>query len=188
MTQLAIFHENHPKTAELISDPDHIAQKLKEIGVVFERWETKATLEENASQADVLSAYLWEVAGLKEKYGFKSADVISVDASHPDRAALRQKFLAEHRHSDFEVRFFVEGRGLFYLHPDDHVYAILCEKGDLLSVPAWTKHWFDLGETPHLKCIRLFTDPAGWVANFTGNPIAESFHSLETFALVTTNA
>jgi 1,2-dihydroxy-3-keto-5-methylthiopentene dioxygenase len=47
----------------------------------------------------------------------------------------------------------------------------------LISVPAGTRHWFDMGPTPRFTAIRLFTTPAGWVANFTGTPIAGGFPS-----------
>jgi 1,2-dihydroxy-3-keto-5-methylthiopentene dioxygenase len=107
--------------------------------------------------------------------GFQSVDVISLTPEHPDKDVLRQKFLNEHTHSDDEVRFFVEGEGLFYLHFDSAVYGVLCEKGDLISVPANTKHWFDMGPMPCFKCIRLFTSPDGWVANATGDDIADSY-------------
>ena len=80
-----------------------------------------------------------------------------------------------------EVRFFVDGRGLFFLHPDENVYAVLCEKGDLLSVPAGVKHWFDTGAEPHLKVIRLFTTPEGWVAQYTGDAIADGLPKMEQF-------
>lgn len=92
---------------------------------------------------------------------------------------MRAKFLNEHRHGEDEVRFFVAGRGLFTLHIDDYVYAVLCEKNDLISVPAGTKHWFDMGEHPHFIAIRLFNNPEGWVANFTGEDIANQFPRLE---------
>ena len=109
------------------------------------------------------------------EYGFKSVDVVSLDPNHPDKAALRAKFLDEHTHSDFEVRFFVDGKGLFYIHTGGKVYGVLCEKGDLISVPADTPHWFDMGENPCFKCIRLFTTPEGWVAQFTGDKIAAGY-------------
>ena len=79
------------------------------------------------------------------------------------------------------LRFFVDGQGLFYVHPDDKVYLVLCEQGDLISVPAHTRHWFDMGENPSLKAIRLFTTPEGWVAHFTGSDIARRFPKLEQF-------
>jgi 1,2-dihydroxy-3-keto-5-methylthiopentene dioxygenase len=181
MSVLTIYSDNKPDQSGLIQDTAAIAERLDSIGVRFERWQTPADLPPGASQDIILDAYEDPVDRLKEEYGFQSADVISVTPDHPDKAAMRQKFLSEHTHSDFEVRFFVEGRGLFFLHPDDRVFAVLCEKGDLISVPANMKHWFDMGADPHLSCIRLFTTPEGWVANFTGNEIATGFPTMEKF-------
>jgi 1,2-dihydroxy-3-keto-5-methylthiopentene dioxygenase len=107
--------------------------------------------------------------------------VVSLQPDHPQKTAFREKFLAEHIHEDFEVRFFVDGKGLFYLHIGDKVYAVLCERGDLISVPANTTHWFDMGENPCFKCIRLFTIPEGWVATFTGSDIAASFPTFDQY-------
>ena len=114
-----------------------------------------------------------------QENGFQSVDVVSLNPDHPDKAVLRAKFLNEHTHSEFEVRFFVEGQGLFYLHLGDQVYTVLCEQGDLISVPAGATHWFDMGANPHFKAIRLFTNPEGWVANFTGSDIANRFPKLQ---------
>ena len=100
---------------------------------------------------------------------------------NPKKAEFRQKFLAEHIHKDFEIRFFVDGRGLFYLHIQDQVFLILCEKGDLISVPANTTHWFDMGENPNFKCIRFFTTENGWEADFTGSEIAKQFPDFDTY-------
>ena len=49
-------------------------------------------------------------------FGFQSADVASLTPDHPDKKAFREKILNEHTHSDIEVRFFVDGSGLFYIH------------------------------------------------------------------------
>jgi 1,2-dihydroxy-3-keto-5-methylthiopentene dioxygenase len=38
-----------------------------------------------------------------------------------------------------------------------------------------------MGEEPDLRCIRLFTNPEGWVAKFTGNAIAKEFPTFEEF-------
>ena len=111
--------------------------------------------------------------------GFQSVDVISLHPEHPQKDVMREKFLNEHIHTDDEVRFFVDGQGLFYLHFDETVMTVLCEKGDLISVPAHTRHWFDMGPAPDFKCIRLFTDEAGWVAQFTGDAIASRYPRFE---------
>jgi 1,2-dihydroxy-3-keto-5-methylthiopentene dioxygenase len=181
MTVLCVFPENGPQTREVITDPAAIGERLHGLGALYERWETAAQLAPDADPQSVLEAYREPVRGLQQLYGFQSADVIGVHPEHPQKAELRAKFLDEHTHSDFEVRFFVQGRGLFYLHPGDRVYALLCERGDLISVPAGLKHWFDLGAEPHLQCIRLFTTPEGWVANYTGDGIGKRFPTLESF-------
>ncbi len=181
MSILTIHSESDFEPFEYYADPIEIATRLKQIGVRFERWQVGLALAEDASQESILAAYADSIERLKQQYGFQSADVISITADHPDREALRQKFLAEHTHSDFEVRFFIDGRGLFYLHPDSKVYIVLCEAGDLISVPAGTRHWFDLGQRPSLKVIRLFTTPQGWVARYTGSDIADRFPKLEEY-------
>ncbi|MGB4498657.1 MAG: cupin [Methylococcaceae bacterium] len=179
MSVLTIYAENESETGERVTDFSDIAAELKAIGVQFERWTASQPLEKNASNDEVLNAYSDSIERLKNQYGFQTADVIKLDSTHPDKVAMRQKFLAEHTHSEFEVRFFVEGCGLFYLHVGDQVFGVLCEKGDLISVPANVTHWFDMGENPHLACIRLFTNPDGWVANFTESDISNSFPTLD---------
>ncbi|HEY3301149.1 MAG TPA: hypothetical protein VGJ90_10275 [Methylophilaceae bacterium] len=188
MSLLAIYHQDHPEVAEIVHHRDGISAQLEKIGGMFEFWQADVALADDASQDTILQAYATQVTRLKQKYNFQSADVISVTADNPQKAQMRAKFLDEHTHSDFEVRFFVEGRGLFYLHADEYVYAILCEQGDLISVPAGIKHWFDMGVEPHLKCIRLFTTQEGWVANFTGSAIGKTFPPIETFIETTTVA
>lgn len=181
MSLLTIHPSGQPQVADVIRDYDDIAAALGDIGVSFERWNADRRLPPEADQDEILDTYRDPVERLKMRHGFQSADVIGVTPDHPHRAELRANFLNEHIHSDFEVRFFVEGRGLFYLHPDERVYVVLCEQGDLISVPAGVKHWFDMGEAPHLKCIRLFTRPEGWVADFTGDEIATRFPKFEDY-------
>jgi 1,2-dihydroxy-3-keto-5-methylthiopentene dioxygenase len=181
MSLLAVFPKADAARPQVIHDARSIAARLDGIGVRFERWQASAPLAADADQAAVLAAYRDSVDRLMKHYDFKAADVISVGPDFPDKVALRQKFLSEHTHSDFEVRFFVDGQGLFFLHPDEDVYAVLCGKGDLLSVPAGMKHWFDTGAEPHLKAIRLFTSPEGWVAQYTGDRIADGLPKMEQF-------
>ena len=131
--------------------------------------------------ASVIAAYRESIDRLSARHGFQSVDVVGLGPDHPQKAELRAKFLNEHTHDEFEVRFFVEGRGIFYLHANDRVYIVLCEQGDLLSVPAGTRHWFDMGTHPSFRCIRLFTTPDGWIASFTGDPIAQRFPDFDQF-------
>lgn len=180
MSRLTLFteHDRHP--TEVINDGGEIGRRLAAVGVRFERWQAAHALSDSASQEDIIAAYQTQVDGLMQEYAFKSVDVVSLNPNHPDKVALRAKFLDEHTHSDFEVRFFVDGQGLFYIHADGKVFGVLCEKGDLISVPANTPHWFDMGENPHFKCIRLFTTAEGWVAQYTGDSIASGYPQFGT--------
>jgi len=182
MTTLSIFQQNQPQAAHTVTtDPKVIRDTLASQGVRFEQWPTRE-LPASATQEQILEAYADEVASLKQECGFQTADVVSLTADHPDKDAFRQKFLDEHTHSEDEVRFFVRGQGLFYLHFGDQVYALMCEKNDLISVPDGTRHWFDMGPEPEFTCIRLFTNPEGWVASFTGEEIASTLPRYEALA------
>jgi len=182
MTVLATYDETGNPVSPSITDAQEIAGALEALGVQFERWEANRPLTADADQEEVLAAYSDSVERLNRQYGFQSVDVVSLGPEHPQAAEMRQKFLGEHTHGDFEVRFFVDGSGLFYLHVGDRVHLVMCEKGDLISVPANTTHWFDMGARPDFKCIRFFTTPDGWVGNFTGSDISARFPDYDAFA------
>jgi 1,2-dihydroxy-3-keto-5-methylthiopentene dioxygenase len=147
--------------------------------VRFERWAADADLPRGADQETVIAAYRNSIDKLKAECGYTTVDVIRLERGTPNTAPIRAKFLDEHRHAEDEVRFFVEGRGAFYLHVGDRVYQTICVKGDLISVPAGTKHWFDMGPDPEFTAVRLFINPEGWVADFTGDTIASGFPKLD---------
>ncbi len=179
-TSLRVWNDADPTTLLLdTSDGERIARELAAIGVRFERWSADALLAPGANQAAVIEAYRSSVDRLIAECGYRSVDVIRLERGTPDTEPLRKKFLDEHRHAEDEVRFFVEGRGAFYLHVGERVYQTVCVKGDLIGVPAGTKHWFDMGPDPEFTAIRLFINPDGWVANFTGDTIASSFPELD---------
>jgi len=175
MSALTLYHATGERAGETLRDHAEISAQLAAIGVRFERWQCDQPLAADADSAAVVAAYRADVDRLTAEYAFQSHDVVSLRPDHPDRAAFRAKFLNEHTHADFEVRFFVGGRGLFYLHIDQQVLLLLCEAGDLVSVPAGTPHWFDMGSAPDFTCIRFFTIADGWVGDFTGSDIASRF-------------
>ncbi len=181
MSVLTVYPENQPQSGETFTNFSAIQSRLNELGVQFERWEESRHFPADADQDTILAAYRESIDQLKQQHAFQSVDVVSLQPNHPEKDAFRQKFLSEHIHADFEIRFFIEGRGLFYLHVADKVYAILCEQGDLISVPANTPHWFDMGEHPRFKCIRLFTTPDVWLADFTGSTISSLFPTLDQY-------
>ena len=181
MSRLRIFEETRP-LQPLSSLHDHaaIARELAAAGVRFERWHAGHPVAPGAGQDEVIAAYRGDIDRLMAEEGYRAVDVISLAPDHPDRETLRKKFLDEHTHAEDEVRFFVAGSGLFSLHLGTRVYEVLCEQGDLIGVPDGTRHWFDMGPAPSFVAIRLFTNAAGWVAQFTGSDIALRFPRYES--------
>jgi 1,2-dihydroxy-3-keto-5-methylthiopentene dioxygenase len=176
MSELTVFRSDNPAQPLLHTSNSHdIQQQLQAAGVRFEQWQATAPVSADSNSEHIQAAYATDIAKLQAEGGYVTVDVISLTSTHPDKAALRQRFLAEHTHSEDEVRFFVRGQGLFCLHIGGKVYQVLCQQNDLISVPAGTTHWFDMGSEPEFTAIRLFNNPEGWVANFTGNDIASRF-------------
>lgn len=188
MTLLATWTESAPDDVIVsTTDPAEIAAELATVGIAFDQWPTAADLPVGASQDDVFTAYRAEVDALIAEHGFTVVDVAQIhpsdDPAWADTAlGARGKFLEEHTHAEDEVRFFVQGAGVFYLHIDGRVLALYCEAGDLVSVPALTTHWFDMGTRPDFTAIRFFKNADGWVGSFTGSPIAKSFADFDTLA------
>lgn len=175
MTELTVYRDNDPsELAVVASDRTEISSLLYAAGVRYELWKADIELSKDASDEEILRAYGREIKRLSDQEGYNSIDVFRIAPDNPNRDVFRKKFLAEHTHDEDEVRFFVEGSAAFYLHIGDKVYRTVCTRGDLLSVPAGTPHWFDMGPEPSFTAIRLFVSPDGWVAKFTGSAIADT--------------
>lgn len=176
MTRLTVYDDDAPGIAVFATeDPGEIARALRAIGAGFERWDAPVRLAADAPAEAILEAFRPYLDALMGATGAGSADVVKLTAEHPQAAALREKFLAEHTHSEPEIRFFVAGSGHFVLHENGKVYDILCETDDLIQVPAGARHWFDAGATPFFTALRVFTDTSGWVAHYTGDDISRHF-------------
>lgn len=176
MSRLTIYDDHTPGTPVLrTEDPAAIADALRPIGVRFERWDSPVALAPDAPAETILEAYRPYLDGLMGPGGAGSADVISLAPDNPAAPAMRQKFLSEHIHTEDEVRFFVKGGGSFVMHVDGRVFDAHCTEGDLISVPAGTKHWFDAGERPRFTALRVFQDTTGWTPHYTGDAISERF-------------
>jgi len=180
MSQLTVFADCNGADALLLSsDANEITTELAKVNVRFEQWQANATITEATSHDEIISAYSSDIARLKQQGGYQTVDVISLAKGNPAAEELRAKFLFEHTHSEDEVRFFVKGQGLFCLHINDKVYQVLCQQGDLISVPELTPHWFDMGSDPEFTAIRLFNNVEGWVAKSTESDIAKQFPLLD---------
>ena len=116
MSALTIFTDREASQPVWHStDAEEIRERLSTKGVRFERWEADRDLGENPDPETVINAYQHAIDRLVAEKGYQSWDVISMRADNPQKTVLREKFLSEHTHGEDEVRFFVEGAGLFCL-------------------------------------------------------------------------
>jgi 1,2-dihydroxy-3-keto-5-methylthiopentene dioxygenase len=151
-----------------VREPQEVTAFLAKTGIDFERWESAHGVDAGASAEAVLEAYGDEIARLKALGGYVTADVIDVSPLTPGLETMLAKFKREHWHDEDEVRFIIEGRGVFQIHPrNGPVFGIEVGAGDLIRVPRGTWHWFDLCKERRIRAIRLFQDPSGWTPHYT---------------------
>jgi 1,2-dihydroxy-3-keto-5-methylthiopentene dioxygenase len=153
-----------------------VRERLAGLGIGYERWQPSHPLPADAAPEQVLGAYAAEIERLEREGGYLTADVIDVKPDTPGLDAMLAKFRREHWHDEDEVRFILEGRGIFFIHPrEGSVFAIEVGPGDLIRVPRGTWHWFDLCAERRIRAIRLFQDPAGWTPRYTESGVDAGF-------------
>jgi 1,2-dihydroxy-3-keto-5-methylthiopentene dioxygenase len=168
-----------PERQETISDGERVTRFLAGHGIAYERWENEPRVPAHASAEAVLEAYADKVDELKTRGGYTTADVIQVTPETPNLDTMLARFNREHWHDEDEVRFIVEGRGLFHVSPSGGpVFAIEVEAGDMISVPRGTHHWFDLCTERRIRAIRLFQDVSGWTPRYTESGVDGQFQPL----------
>ena len=111
-------------------------------------------------------------------HGGRRVVVIDVNPETPNLDTMLAKFSKEHWHDEDEVRFIIEGRGLFHVNAGDSVFVLEVGRGDLIRVPRGTHHWFDLCAEKRIRAIRLFQNASGWTPHYTDSGVDRGFQPL----------
>ncbi len=115
----------------------------------------------------VASEFQSGLDALARARGYVEQDVVELRSDTPGLDAICAKFADEHLHTDDEVRYVLEGEGVFDIRSlGDRWIRVTVETGDLLVVPAGLHHRFFLTERKHIRCMRLFKDCGGWVPHY----------------------
>jgi 1,2-dihydroxy-3-keto-5-methylthiopentene dioxygenase len=100
---------------------------------------------------------------LRTRRGYVTQDEVALRPETPNLDVVLKKFDPEHLHEDDEVRFVLEGEGVFDIRSNDERWMrVVVEPGDLIVVPKGKNHRFELTDKRTIRCARLFKDPAGW--------------------------
>ena len=145
-----------------IRDPAEVRARLARFGIQYEQWDLKPEITAESDGGAVLTAYRDQIEVVSREGGYTRVDVVDVNPSTPGLDAMLARFSNEHWHDEDEVRFIVEGRGLFHIHPTSSpVVALEVESGDLIRVPRGTLHWFDLCGERRIRAIRDMRHQSG---------------------------
>jgi len=139
-----------PEKNRSLTEKAAITDYLQGISIDYEIWEPEHPVGPEATQEEILRAYLREIDALKARGGYVTADVISVTPQTPGLDAMLARFSREHWHDEDEVRFIIQGRGLFHIHPKGSpvvaieveaagLCAINCTKADAKNI----RHWME---------------------------------------------
>jgi 1,2-dihydroxy-3-keto-5-methylthiopentene dioxygenase len=130
---------------------------LAEQGVWTAHWDTTPDNEDTKKA----------LAALQRDGGYMTKDVIELNSATTNLAVVLRKFDGEHRHSEDEVRFVLEGAGVFDIRSHaDRMMRVIVEAGDVIVVPRDRYHRFELTTEQCIRCVRLFREQAGWVPDY----------------------
>ncbi|MEO4046543.1 acireductone dioxygenase [Pseudomonas sp. CAU 1711] len=175
MSSLTVYHQSSPQVPDkMLTHAQDIAATLAEVGAGFERWPVDASIQPGQDRSEVLDALRPQLDELMSGRGYSSVELLSQSrARYRDEPSTEGP--EEMRSTAAQGYLLLAGRGLLNLHIGERVFAVLCEKGDLLSIPAGTRYWFDSGEFPHLLALQMATR----AAEPTGDEIAGRFPRLD---------
>ncbi len=167
-------------TNERIKGEENVREFLNKFEVLYEHWDASklpAHLQEkfvlsDDEKSEILSTFDAEIRDLAGRRGYKTWDVIALSDATPNLDELLKKFENVHTHTEDEVRAITAGRGIFVIKGDDNTgyFDVELEAGDVISVPENYPHFFTLMDNRQIVAVRLFIEPAGWVAHNYDDP------------------
>ncbi len=116
-----------------------------------------------------------EIARIRSSRGYVDQDEVSLSKETPNLDAICAKFDKEHFHTLDEVRFVVDGEGIFDVRDaSDQWVRIEVDAGDLIIIPANKYHRFYLTSAKTIRCVRLFLNNEGWAPLYRQAEVAKA--------------
>lgn len=160
-------------TGERIEGDEAVRAYLEANDVYYDHWDISKIPSDLRDKYDLtdenkeglLEALRADIEDLSAKRGYVKWDIISLSDSTPNLDELLKKFEQVHTHSEDEVRAIAAGSGIFIIKGKDSYFDVNLVPGDVISVPEGNPHFFTLTDERKVVAVRLFIDPAGWVAD-----------------------
>ncbi|WP_204101999.1 MULTISPECIES: cupin domain-containing protein [Spirulina sp. CCY15215] len=167
---------------QIITDLNKIQTELAPLSIKLDRWpmgdnpQTRDLLAKESLDEPEKESVLQELDHyfhqLQAEGGYQSRDIIVLHPNIPQLDELLSKFAKCHTHDDDEVRYIVDGEGIFgFVRSDASQIALKVEAGEYINVPKNTEHWFYLTSSRRIKAVRYFTGTEGWVPRYTNTEV-----------------
>ncbi len=163
----------------IYKDLQSIRQELAPLNIQLDYWTigknpklnqklAQESLDENEKE-EVLQSLDRYFEQLKQTAGYQERDLIALHPGIPNLDQMLQKFDSIHTHADDEVRYIIDGEGIFgFVRPDESQVELTVQPEEYINVPAGCEHWFYLTPACRIKAIRYFIGKEGWVPEYTG--------------------
>lgn len=158
------------KSGEAFSSPEKVQEFLKQKGIEYRHWQTPQNADPLLGQAvlddsekeNALKLLESRFLELQNEFGYVARDLVVLHKDVPGIDGMLAKFDKLHYHTDDEVRYIVDGAGVFGFSIGGEEFEVHVEKNDFISVPANTHHYFTLDSLKRIKAVRYFKDQSGW--------------------------
>lgn len=169
----------------ILSDIEKISAELAPLNIRLNSWpvsntpqsqillaQLALTEEQKEQLLQTLDHYFEQ---LKQTENYQSRDLIVLHPDTPNLDTMLSKFDKCHTHADDEVRYIIDGEGVFgFVRPDGSQIELTVQAEEYINVPAGTEHWFYLTSTKRIKAVRYFIGTEGWTPEYTGTQIKMS--------------
>ncbi len=175
------------ENGQILTDAATIAAELAPLNIELNAWSTGTAVQSLLAQQTLTEDEKEQVLvgldhyfeQLKADLGYTSRDLIVLHPDVPNLDVMLAKFDKVHTHADDEVRYIVDGEGIFgFVRPDGSQVELTVQPGEYINVPAGTEHWFCLTSSRRVKAVRYFAGTDGWTPEYTSTPI--KFATLQT--------
>jgi 1,2-dihydroxy-3-keto-5-methylthiopentene dioxygenase len=167
------------ENGKMLTDLVQISQHLAVLDIQLKQWPVgdDATVRTLLAQASLQDDEKEQVLRALDHYFeslevFQSRDTIVLHPETPNLDGMLEKFSRPHTHADDEVRYIVDGEGIFgFVCPDGTQMELTIQPEEYINVPAGTEHWFYLTSQRRIKAVRYFVDTSGWTPEYTNTEI-----------------
>jgi 1,2-dihydroxy-3-keto-5-methylthiopentene dioxygenase len=167
------------ESGKTLTDLVQIGQHLAVLDIQLKKWPVgdnviaRILLAQPSLQDDEKEQVLHALDHYFESLdGYQSRDMIVLNPETPNLDGMLEKFSRPHTHADDEVRYIVDGEGVFgFVCPDGTQMELTIQPEEYINVPAGTEHWFYLTPQRRIKAVRYFVDTLGWTPEYTTTEI-----------------